>query len=113
MHHGLKAFFEHGLNLNKVQVLVETGSPTDLDPAELRTAPEQGTDTERVLRYERQAHDLGLTALPALLIHRCDQLLKGAQPLNTLMRSAVLSIRFSSGSPGSTRAHKRAVFTSR
>jgi hypothetical protein len=46
-----------------------------------------------------------------LLIHRCDQLLKGAQPFNTLMRSAVLSIRFSSGSPGSTRAHKRAVFT--
>jgi uncharacterized protein len=113
MHHGLKAFFEHGLNLNKVQVLVETGSPVDLDPAELRTAPEQGTDTERVLRYERQAHDLGLTTLPALLIHRCDQLLKGAQPFNTLMRSAVLSIRFSSGSPGSTRAHKRAVFTLR
>ncbi len=63
MHHALlKALLKPGLDLNDIQGLAETHVFVDPDAAPLRAALEQETSTERVLRDQRQAHDL-LTAV--------------------------------------------------
>jgi predicted DsbA family dithiol-disulfide isomerase len=83
IHHALfRGFFEQGYDLNDVQVLVEIGESTGLDPEALCAAIEQGCYTERVLQDARLAHDLGVTAVPMLLIRRCDQPLEAAQALS-------------------------------
>lgn len=83
MRHALfQGFFEHGQDLNDVRVLVAIGVSIDLDPGALRGALDQGTYTERVRRDESLAQELGITAVPTLLIRRCDQPLNAARTLS-------------------------------
>lgn len=86
-HHALfKAFFEDGRDLDNVDVLVEIGAAAGLASAEVRAAVEQGTYRDRVISDERLAAQLGIAAVPTVMIHAADEplekaeLLSGAQP---------------------------------
>lgn len=97
MHHGLfRAFFEHGQDLEEMNVLLEVGRGAGLDPEELRGALEQGRFTDTVLRDERLAQDIGISGVPAMLVGAADapleeaELVLGAQP-HERVRAAVES----------------------
>lgn len=87
MHHALfRAFFEEGLDLGDMEVLLDVGGSVGLDPEELRAALEQGRYTDEVIRDERLAQEIGISAVPALLVGPGDaplreaEIISGAQP---------------------------------
>lgn len=87
MNHGIfRAFFEDGLDLSDMNVLLDIGVSAGLDREELRKALETGQYTKHVLKDENLARTLGITAVPTMLISRLDQpleqaiVLTGAQP---------------------------------
>lgn len=95
MHTALfRAFFEEGRDLNDPEVLREVGAGVGLDPEELRRALDEGRYTSKVLADERLAHELGVTAVPTLLVGRADapleraEAVSGAQPYEQV-RAAV------------------------
>jgi predicted DsbA family dithiol-disulfide isomerase len=89
-----KAFFEDGHNLDSMDVLERIGTAVGLERDELRVALEQGTYRERVIQDESQAAELGITAVPTVMISRGDESLEeaevisGAQPYE-VVRAAV------------------------
>ncbi len=93
LHHALfVAFFEEGRDLGQIDVLAEIGRSVGLDEAALREALAAGRHTARVLEDEHLAHALGLSGVPAMLIHRAGEpieasgtlALSGAQPFETV-----------------------------
>lgn len=69
MHHALfRAFFEEGLDLNDLDVLLKIGTGVGLEREGLRAALETGQYTQRVIEDERQASELGITGVPTMLI---------------------------------------------
>ena len=64
-----KAFFEDGLDIGDLMILVEIGKGVGLDPEGLRHALEEGRHSKRVLAEEDQALKLGISGVPAILIH--------------------------------------------
>jgi predicted DsbA family dithiol-disulfide isomerase len=73
-----RAFFEDGLDLNDIDILVDVGAKVGLDRQELRAALETGQFTERVLADEALAHRLGINVMPTMLIGRADEPLEKA-----------------------------------
>jgi predicted DsbA family dithiol-disulfide isomerase len=95
MHDALfRAFFEEGRDLNDTEVLLDIGASVGLDPQALRAALEQGTYTDKVVGDQKLAHELGITAVPTLLVGRVDEpfeaaeAVSGAQPYE-FVRAAV------------------------
>ncbi len=91
MHHALfRAFFEEGLDLNDLDVLLTIGTGVGLEREELRATLETGQYTQRVIEDERQASELGITGVPTMLITLPDQPLEqaivvsGAQPYESV-----------------------------
>lgn len=65
-----QAFFHHSANLADARVLVEIGSSIGLDRSQLASALHHRTQRDAVLAEEERAAELGLTAVPATVIHR-------------------------------------------
>lgn len=87
MHEGLfRAFFADGRDLADLDVLADVGAQAGLDPDAVREAVESGRFTSRVQEEQRQAHELGVGGVPALLAVPPPQsgakalLVTGAQP---------------------------------
>jgi predicted DsbA family dithiol-disulfide isomerase len=64
-----KAFFEDGRDIGDLMMLVEIGKGVGLNPERLRHALEEGRHRKRVLAEEDQALKLGISGVPAMLIH--------------------------------------------
>jgi predicted DsbA family dithiol-disulfide isomerase len=85
-----KGFFEEGRDIDGLETLVMIGTATGLDSEEVRAALEQGLYRERVIHDERQAADLGITAVPTIIVDRADdpfkeaEIISGAQPYEVL-----------------------------
>jgi predicted DsbA family dithiol-disulfide isomerase len=77
-----KAFFEDGHDLASIDVLVGIGTAAGLNGEQLRAALKQDTYRDRVIDDELQARNLGVTAVPTMLIGRSDKPLAGAQALS-------------------------------
>ena len=99
MHHALfRAFFEDGLDLNNLDVLLAIATSVGLDQEALRTALETEHYTQDVINDQALAHKLGISGVPALLIHRANEsltesiMLSGAQPYEAI-RSVIEQVR--------------------
>lgn len=77
-----KAFFEDGKDLDNLDVLLEIGTAIGLDREALRAALEQGIYRERVIGQEREAQELGITAVPTMVVSRADEPLEAAEALS-------------------------------
>jgi predicted DsbA family dithiol-disulfide isomerase len=89
-----RAFFQDGKDLDGLDVLVDIGVAAGLESAEVLQALQAGRYRSQVLEDERQAAQLGLHGVPALLVRREDEplgkweTLSGAQPYEAV-RAAV------------------------
>ncbi|MBW4488598.1 MAG: DsbA family oxidoreductase [Trichocoleus desertorum ATA4-8-CV12] len=99
MHHALfRAFFEDGLDLNHLDILLAIATSIGLDREALSTALETGQYTERVINDQALAHKLGISGVPALLIHQASEPLEasirlsGAQPY-AAVRTVIEQVR--------------------
>jgi predicted DsbA family dithiol-disulfide isomerase len=80
MHNALfRAFFEEGQDLNDTGVLLEVGVSVGLDRESLRTALDEGRYTDTVLADERLASELGVQAVPTMLVGRAGESLEAAE----------------------------------
>ena len=91
VHRGLfKAFFEEGQDIHNLETLVAIGTSGGLDGEMVRAALEQGLYRERVIQDEREAADLGITAVPTVMIGQADrpledaEIISGAQPYEVI-----------------------------
>ena len=83
MHNALfRAFFEDGQDLNDTDVLLNIGAAVGLDQEQLRAALEEGRYTDKVLADERLASELGVQAVPTMLVGRADESLEAAEPVS-------------------------------
>jgi predicted DsbA family dithiol-disulfide isomerase len=93
-----RAFFEDGRDLSEEAVLLEIGATGGLDPSDVRQALASGRYTEKVLADGREAADLGITGLPAMVIRRGPTTfddatgLSGAQPFDRV-KAAIEQVR--------------------
>ena len=84
------AFFEHGRDIGDLQVLGEIAEPLDIHPTGLIRALERNVYTERVIRDENEAAELGFSGVPAMILNveRPDErkriLISGAQPYDVV-----------------------------
>jgi predicted DsbA family dithiol-disulfide isomerase len=89
-----RAFFQEGKNIDDLDVLMDLGVRAGLERAEVLQALQAGRYRGQVLEDERQAAQLGLHGVPALLVRREDEplgkweTLSGAQPYEAV-RAAV------------------------
>lgn len=100
MHHALfRAFFEQGRDLGEMEVLLDAGGSVGLVPEELRAALEQGRYTDRVLRDERLAQEIGISGVPAMLVGPGDaplqeaEIISGAQPYDVVAAAIERALR--------------------
>lgn len=77
-----RAFFEQGQNIGETHILLQLADEAGLDSQALQEALLQEHYSASVLADEGLANDLGLRAVPALLLRRADQPLAEAQVLN-------------------------------
>jgi predicted DsbA family dithiol-disulfide isomerase len=83
VHRGLfKAFFEDGGDIDNLDTLVTIGTAVGLDGETVRAALEQGICRERVIQDEREAANLGITAVPTVMIGRAERPLKEAEAIS-------------------------------
>lgn len=83
MHNALfRAFFEEGQDLNDTDVLLDVGASVGLDREGLRTALEEGRYTGKVLEDERLASELGVQAVPMMLVGRASEALEAAEAVS-------------------------------
>jgi predicted DsbA family dithiol-disulfide isomerase len=80
------AFFEHGRDIGDLKVLGEIAEPLDIHPTGLIRALERGVYTDRVIRDENEAAELGFSGVPAMVLtldppnEQKRLLISGAQP---------------------------------
>lgn len=85
-----RAFFEEGKDLGDPEVLAAIGATAGLDSEEVRRTLAQETYRERVLQDQRRAAELGIQAVPTMVVGRAGQPLtqgeaySGAQPYETV-----------------------------
>jgi predicted DsbA family dithiol-disulfide isomerase len=77
-----KAFFEDGGDIDNLDTLVTIGTAVGLDGETVRAALEQGICRERVIQDEREAANLGITAVPTVMIGRAERPLKEAEAIS-------------------------------
>lgn len=93
-----RTFFEDGRDLNDAEVLVRIGEDSGLDPEATRQALSTGQLIEKVLADEREAAELGISGVPALVVRpRSDSShgaadLSGAQPFE-LVKATIDRLR--------------------
>jgi len=93
-----RAFFEQGRDIGDVVVLQDVASSVGLDPSELGEALGAGRYTARVLEDQRIAQEIGITGVPATLLHNGSgqgqgMLLSGAVPYASLEAAAERALR--------------------
>ncbi|WP_295470926.1 DsbA family protein [uncultured Pseudomonas sp.] len=85
-----RAFFEEGQDIGQSAVLVATAEAVGLPRGALEQSLREGDQRPEVMRDEAMANDLGLRAVPVMLLRRVDQplcearVLSGTQPLQRL-----------------------------
>lgn len=77
-----RAYFVDNRDLDDLAVLADIGASVGLDSAALRAALERGDYTEGVIAQERFAAELGITAVPTIIIGTVG--VQGAQPYEVL-----------------------------
>lgn len=77
-----RAYFVHDRDLDDLEVLRDIGASVGMDGAALRAALERGAHTEGVIAQERFAAELGVTAVPTIIIGTVG--VQGAQPYDVL-----------------------------
>jgi len=81
-----KAFFEDGRDIDDLRTLITIGRAAGLDGGVVCAALEQCTYRDRVIQDESEAADLGITAVPTIVVGRTDEpfkeaeVISGAQP---------------------------------
>jgi len=81
-----RAFFEHGEDIGRVDVLANYAKVIGLDADQLRRALDEGRHREEVLADERLAQALGISGVPAMLVRNASvtleraAMIEGAQP---------------------------------
>lgn len=86
------AFFEDGRDIGDAQVLGEISAQLDIHPAGLLRALDRNVYTDRVIRDENEAAELGLTGVPAMVLNienpddRRRILVSGAQPYDKVRK---------------------------
>lgn len=98
MHRAIfQAFFEHGRDIGRIDVLVEIGTAVGLDGGSLRAALQSNRHTEPVLQDQQLAQQIGVSGVPMMVLSAADAPLEqavglsGAQPLQRVQ--AVVSDR--------------------
>jgi predicted DsbA family dithiol-disulfide isomerase len=83
MHEALfRAFFEHGRDIGDIDVLCEIGRSVELDPNALRTALTDQRYLALVMDDELLAVDLGVSAVPLMLLRPGNSAWRDAVPLS-------------------------------
>jgi 2-hydroxychromene-2-carboxylate isomerase len=77
-----EAYFGHGRDIGRIDVLVEIAADAGLDRTETKAALDVDAHEEDVLKARRSAQELGLVEVPALLVGR--QLVQGFHNLTDL-----------------------------
>lgn len=77
-----RAYFVDNRDLDDLAVLAEIGASVGMDGEALRAALERGEYTEGVIAQERFAAELGITAVPTIIIGEVG--VQGAQPYDVL-----------------------------
>jgi predicted DsbA family dithiol-disulfide isomerase len=96
MHAALfRAFFEYGQDIGELDVLLDIGTSVGIDVSSLKEALENGRFTEKVLKDERHASELGIGGVPFILVRHTDRplaealVLRGAVPYESLYSAVV------------------------
>lgn len=80
MHRALfAAFFEDGRNIGKLAELADIGEGVGLDPDALEAALKANRYTAAVLGDQALARELGISAVPALVLRRADEPIRNAR----------------------------------
>jgi predicted DsbA family dithiol-disulfide isomerase len=92
-----RAFFEHGEDIGRPDILTRLATSAGIDGGKLATALKTKRYRQRVLADETKAHELGLSGVPAALVRAAGELLErallveGAQPVE-VFRQAVTRV---------------------
>jgi predicted DsbA family dithiol-disulfide isomerase len=82
------AFFEDGRDIGDVAVLEQIAETLDIHPSGVRRALHANVYTDRVIRDENEAAELGLSGVPAMVLtpdsNERRLLISGAQPYETV-----------------------------
>jgi predicted DsbA family dithiol-disulfide isomerase len=81
----LAAYFAYGRDIGDIGVLCEAATEAGLDPAALTRALEEGRCADRREAIEREAHQLGVHAVPTFIFADGARVV-GAQPLDYFRR---------------------------
>lgn len=74
MHHAIfRGFFDDGMDIADIAVLLDLGAGVGLDREALRKALEENRYTHRVASDASLAYRLGINAVPAMLVRRDDE----------------------------------------
>lgn len=91
MHRAIfQAFFEHGRDIGRIDVLLEIGATAGLAGDSLRAALQTNQHTAHVLQDERLAEQIGVSGVPMMVLSAADAPLQqavglsGAQPRQTV-----------------------------
>lgn len=93
-----RAFFEHGIDIGRVEELTKLAVELGLDAAEMEAALQSGRYRPQVIEDEKLAQSFGLSGVPAIVIRAADApweqavLVSGAQPYE-VVREAVAQVR--------------------
>lgn len=93
-----RAFFEDGRDIGAVDVLCSIADAVGVEADALRVALERGEHRTAVQSDQQEAHELGVSGVPALLVQRDGDdigqaiLLSGAQPCD-VVRRAIETVR--------------------
>jgi predicted DsbA family dithiol-disulfide isomerase len=80
MHRALfAAFFQEGRNIGKLAELADIGESVGLDPDALEACLKANRYAAAVLADQALARELGVTAVPALLLRRADEPIRNAR----------------------------------
>jgi predicted DsbA family dithiol-disulfide isomerase len=82
----LAAYFSEGRAISDTETLVELAADVGVDPARARAALGDGSFAADVRRDEREAAELGITAVPFFVLHR-RYAVSGAQPADLLLQA--------------------------
>ncbi|TFW02982.1 DsbA family oxidoreductase [Oxalobacteraceae bacterium OM1] len=71
MHEGIfKAFFVDGRDIEDIEVLVDIGADAGLDMDDLKGLLDAGRYERRILDAEQEAADIGITAVPLMVLRK-------------------------------------------
>ena len=92
-----RAFFEHGEDIGRPDILTQLATSAGIDGGKLATALKTKRYRQRILADETKAHELGLSGVPAALVRAAGEpleralLVEGAQPVE-VFRQAVTRV---------------------